>query len=151
MPKGRRVLLIYDKAGLDFAYWKRCRQECAVYFLSRVKEGMVSDWLESRIVDHRDQRNRGVTEDRVVMTGAGGPMRIIYYRAIHFTQPARFAIVACGTSSSLAFDFRAPRMSPTDFPQSSLLPLCSAAPIRLRLSQVDSPNLLYRAGARPGL
>ena len=79
VPKGRRVLLIYDKAGLDFAYWKRCRQECAVYFLSRVKEGMVYDWLESRIVDHRDQRNRGVTEDRVVMTREGGPMRIIYY------------------------------------------------------------------------
>ena len=40
---------------------------------------MVYDWLESRIVDHRDQRNRGVTEDRVVMTREGGQMRIIYY------------------------------------------------------------------------
>ncbi len=35
VPKGRRVLLIYDKAGIDFDYWQRCRQECAVYFLSR--------------------------------------------------------------------------------------------------------------------
>ena len=66
------MLLIYDKAGIDFAYWKRCRQECAVYFLSRAKEDMVYDWLESRLVDRRDKRNRGVTEDRVVMTREGG-------------------------------------------------------------------------------
>ena len=47
VPKGRRVLMIYDKAGIDLAYWKRCRQECALYFISRVKENMVFDWLES--------------------------------------------------------------------------------------------------------
>jgi len=41
VPQGRRVLIVYDKAGIDFAYWKRCRQECAVYFLSRVKENMI--------------------------------------------------------------------------------------------------------------
>ena len=40
---------------------------------------MVYDWLESRLVDRRDQSNRGVTEDRVVMTREGGQMRIIYY------------------------------------------------------------------------
>ena len=43
---------------------------------------MVYDWLESRLVERRDKRNRGVTEDRVVMTREGGPMRIIY-----FTEP----------------------------------------------------------------
>lgn len=79
VPKGKRGLIIYDKAGIDFAFWKRCRQECAVYFLSRVKEGMVYDWIESRVVDRRDKRNRGVTEDRVVMTREGQKMRIIYY------------------------------------------------------------------------
>lgn len=34
VPKGRRVLIIYDKAGIDFGFWKRCRQECAVCFSS---------------------------------------------------------------------------------------------------------------------
>ena len=43
--QGTRVLIIYDKAGIDFDYWKRCRQECAVYFLSRVKENMVFEWV----------------------------------------------------------------------------------------------------------
>lgn len=79
VPKGRRVLIVYDKAGIDFDFWKRCRHECAVYFLSRVKEGMVYDWIECRLVDRKDARNRGVTEDRVVMTREGHRMRIICY------------------------------------------------------------------------
>ncbi len=79
VPKGRRVLIVYDKAGIDFEFWKRCRHECAVYFLSRVKEGMVYDRIESRLVDRKDARNRGVGEDRVVMTREGHRMRIICY------------------------------------------------------------------------
>lgn len=39
VPKGKRVLIVYDKAGIDFDFWKRCRHECAVYLLSRVKGG----------------------------------------------------------------------------------------------------------------
>ncbi len=77
--KGKRVLNIYDKACIDFDFWKRCRHECAVYFLSRVKEGMVFDWIDSRPVNLQDKRNHGVTEDRVVMTRDGHKMRIIYY------------------------------------------------------------------------
>ena len=81
VPKGNgtRVLIVYDKAGIDFAYWKRCQRECAVYFISRVKEGMVYDWLADRPVDPRDPRQRGVTADRHIMTRAGQQMRIILY------------------------------------------------------------------------
>jgi hypothetical protein len=79
VPKGRRVVLVYDKAGIDFAYWKRCRQECAVYFLSRVKEGMVYDWLEDRPLNAADPRQRGVTADRRVMTREGQVVRRISY------------------------------------------------------------------------
>jgi hypothetical protein len=83
VPKGQRVLTIYDKAGIDFDYWKRCRQECAVYFLSRVKENMVYDWLESAPWDRTDARNHGVTDDRRVMTRDGHRLRIVCY-----TDPA---------------------------------------------------------------
>lgn len=79
VPKGKRVLIVYDKAGIDFQFWKRCRHECAVYFISRAKEGMVYDWIESRLPDKTDRRNRGVAEDRVVMTREGHRMRIIFY------------------------------------------------------------------------
>ena len=70
MPKGRRVLIVSDKAGMDFDYWKRCRQECAVYFISRVKAGMVYDWRADRPLDPQDPRNRGVSADRLVVTHA---------------------------------------------------------------------------------
>jgi len=79
VAKGRRVLVVYDKAGIDFDYWKRCRHERAVYFLSRVKEGMVYDWLDSAEVDAQDPRNRGVTQDRRILTREGHRMRIICY------------------------------------------------------------------------
>ena len=82
-PKGRRVLMVYDKAGIDFAFWKRCRQECAVYFLSRVKENMVFDWIESVPWNQADARNNGVTEDRRVTTREGHLLRIV-----HYTDPA---------------------------------------------------------------
>ena len=83
VPQGRRVLLIHDKAGIDFNYWKRCRQERAVYFLSRVKENMVYDWISSRLWNRGDQRNRGVTDDRRVVTREGYLLRIVCY-----TDPA---------------------------------------------------------------
>ena len=76
---GRRVLIMYDKAGIDFDFWKRCCRRCAVYFVSRVKDGMVDDLIESREVNRRDKRNRGVTEDRRVMTREGYLMRIVCY------------------------------------------------------------------------
>jgi hypothetical protein len=60
VPKGKRVLLIYHKAGIGFDYWKRCRQECTVYFISRVKENMVFDWIESVLWDQSDACNHGV-------------------------------------------------------------------------------------------
>ena len=36
VSKGKRALIIYDKSAIDFAYWKRCRQEGAIYFISRM-------------------------------------------------------------------------------------------------------------------
>ena len=79
VPKGRRVIIVYDKAGIDFGYWKRCRQECALYFLSRVKEGMVHDWLADRDWASGDPRNAGVEADRRVMTREGVELRIVTY------------------------------------------------------------------------
>lgn len=79
VPTGRRVLLIYDKASIDFAYWKRCRQECAVYFLSRAKENQVLEWGESMAWNRKDPRNCGVKEDRRVLTRDGQQLRLICF------------------------------------------------------------------------
>ena len=79
VPTGRRVLLVYDKAAIDFAYWKRCRQECAVYFLSRAKENQVLEWAESMAWERKDPRNHGVKEDWRVLTRDGQELRLICF------------------------------------------------------------------------
>lgn len=80
VPKGRRVLMIYDKAGVDLGYWKRCRHENAVYFLSRVKENMIFSWEADRPWDEADPRNRGVTRDWLVTSRDGHRLRLIRYQ-----------------------------------------------------------------------
>ena len=79
VPKGRRTLLIYDRAGIDFDYWKRCRHESAIYFLSRTKSNTVLSWEERRPWDTSDPRNRGVQEDQRVKTRDGHTLRLIGY------------------------------------------------------------------------
>jgi hypothetical protein len=79
VPKGRRTLLVYDRAGLDFDYWKRCRHECAIYFLSRTKSNTVLSWEGRRTWDPSDPRNRGVQEDMWVKTRDGHSLRLICY------------------------------------------------------------------------
>ena len=78
--QGTRVMIIYDKAGIDFGYWKRCRQECAVYFLSRVKENMVFEWVADRPWDRSDPRNRGVLVDCTVTSRDGHLLRLVLYQ-----------------------------------------------------------------------
>ena len=80
VPKGTRVIIVYDKAGIDFDYWDRCRRECALFFISRVKEGMVHDRLVDRDPASGDPRDAGVKADRRVMTREGGR---VAHRDVH--------------------------------------------------------------------
>lgn len=80
VPKGTRVLIIYDKAGIDLDYWDRCRRERAVYFLSRAKENMIFQWMADRPWDKADPRNQGVLVDCTVQSRAGHLLRLIIYQ-----------------------------------------------------------------------
>jgi hypothetical protein len=80
VPQGTRVLIIYDKAGIDFDYWDRCRRECAVYFISRVKEKMVFEWIKDCPWDPSDARNHGVIVDCQVHSREGHLLRLIMYQ-----------------------------------------------------------------------
>jgi hypothetical protein len=80
VPPGRRVLIVYDKAGIDFDYWKRCRVDCAVYFLSRRKAGMIFAWEGDREVDRRDRGNAGIMADTWVRTRTEQRLRLIHYQ-----------------------------------------------------------------------
>lgn len=95
--KGERVLLIYDKGGIDLPFWQRCRREAGVYFLSRIKENMGRTLLENRPLDPADLRNRGVQADQRIALNGGHEMRLITY-----TDPAG------QTYQFLTNDFRLP-------------------------------------------
>lgn len=80
-PQGTRVLIVYDKAGIDFSYWDRCRRESAVYFISRVKENMVFAWTQDSVWDPADPVNRGVFVDcRVQSRDGRHQLRLIMYQ-----------------------------------------------------------------------
>jgi len=72
--------MVYDKAGIDLGYWKRCRHECAVYFLSRPKENMIFEWVADRPVDQSDPRNAGVRSDQTVRSREGHVLRLVIYQ-----------------------------------------------------------------------
>lgn len=80
VPQGTRVLIVYDKAGIDFDYWDRCRRECAVYFLSRVKENMTFEWVRDYQWDTSDKRNHGILADCQVRSRHGRVLRLILHQ-----------------------------------------------------------------------
>lgn len=80
VPQGTRVLIVYDKAGLDFDYWDRCRRERAVYFLSRVKENMTFEWIADYPWNKSDARNHGIFLDCKVRSRQGHALRLILHQ-----------------------------------------------------------------------
>ena len=80
VPRGTRVLLVYDKAGIDLKFWHRCRRECAIYFVSRLKENMVMAWVADGPLDRQDPRNHGVLLDWRVRSRDGQLLRVVTYQ-----------------------------------------------------------------------
>jgi hypothetical protein len=39
-PKGRKVLYVWDKAGINFMQWFKWKHTAGIYFISREKENM---------------------------------------------------------------------------------------------------------------
>lgn len=78
--KGRKVIIVWDKAGIDFAYWDKLKKLYGVYFVSLEKENMKLVKSYDRTYDKNDPRNEGVIADEAVSPGSGGNLlrRVIY-------------------------------------------------------------------------
>lgn len=78
-PNGRKVLYVWDKAGIDFHAWHRWKQGHGLYFLSLEKENMnlqvtgLSGW------DRNDPVNAGIQSVEWVSGQAGVLIRRIRY------------------------------------------------------------------------
>jgi hypothetical protein len=79
--QGRKVLWVWDKAGVDFPFWQE-RKASGIYFLSLRKEGLCLKVEQERIIDATRPINQGVTGDRVVTDRRG-----IRVREITFCNP----------------------------------------------------------------
>jgi hypothetical protein len=65
-PKGRQVLYVWDKAGIDIPQWYRWKQSAGVYFLSSSKELFKLTFYGENDFDKADPVNQGVLEDKLV-------------------------------------------------------------------------------------
>lgn len=78
--KGKKVLYIWDRAGIDFAQWHKWKQSSGIYFVSREKDNMNLEVLEQKPFDPDDGRNTGVLSDELVRTSKEVMLRrIVYY------------------------------------------------------------------------
>jgi hypothetical protein len=82
-PTGRKVILVWDKAGIDFGFWNRAKRSSGLYFLSREKNNMRLIKCGDLAFDRGDLRNAGVTADEMVGPGGGGAS----FRRVTYTDP----------------------------------------------------------------
>ena len=76
--KGRKVMWVWDKAGVDLPFWQE-RKAAGIYFLSLRKEGMCLAVEQERFIDLTQPINQGVTADRVVTDRRGLRVREITF------------------------------------------------------------------------
>lgn len=79
-PTGRKVLWVWDKAGIDFAQWYRWKCSAGIYFVSRAKENMIRHVMGINDWNRNDPINRHVEDDVLVGTSQGVSVRWIRYR-----------------------------------------------------------------------
>ena len=77
---GRKVLYVWDRAGIDFRQWHDWKHRGGVYFLSREKENMKLETIAQHPWDRADPRNQGVLADELVGTSQGVSVRRVRYR-----------------------------------------------------------------------
>lgn len=91
--KGRKVMLVWDRAGIDFRLWYKAKQ-VGLYFLSREKENMRLETMGILPFDKNDPRNRGVQSDELVGTSQG-----VFVRRITYHDPVEKITYAYLTSN----------------------------------------------------
>jgi len=86
--KGRKVLYVWDRAGIDFVQWHRWKQGSGIYMLSRCKDNMALLPCGQLRFDGADEVNAGVQRDELVGTATSGVMlrRITFHDVVSQRQ-----------------------------------------------------------------
>jgi Transposase DDE domain len=88
-PKGRKVLWIWDRAGIDFRLWQHWKTRHGIYFISRTKENMKLEVMGENTIK-ADPINHGVVADDYVWTSQHMYVRRIRYQAPHNGETYEF-------------------------------------------------------------
>lgn len=79
-PKGRKVLYIWDRAGIDFLQWYKWKQRGGIYFISREKKNMNLLKMADLEFDQSNKVNKGVESYELVGATAGVSFYRIRYK-----------------------------------------------------------------------
>ncbi len=79
-PKGQKVLLIWDKACIDYTQWYRWKMSGGVYFLSVEKENSTAKICKNIGFDDSDEMNKGIMSNEVIDPSKGELLRRIAYQ-----------------------------------------------------------------------
>ncbi len=78
-PIGRKVMLVWDKACIDYRLWYNLKHTYGIYFLTLEKSNSAAEICSPDLLDHADPRNEGVVSDHLVGTSNGVQLRRIVY------------------------------------------------------------------------
>ena len=79
-PKGRKVIYVWDRAGIDFFQWFKWKYVGGVYFISREKKNMDLMVIAELGYDKKDPVNAGVQNYQLVECSAGVMMHRVVYK-----------------------------------------------------------------------
>ena len=78
--KGQKVLYLWDRASIDYAFWNKAKSQKGVYFATLAKSNSVMNKIRVfRDIDYTDKRNQGIHSDDLVETSEGYELRRIIY------------------------------------------------------------------------
>jgi hypothetical protein len=77
--RGRKVLYVWDRAGIDFRQWHHWKMGAGIYFLSREKDNMSLQVVGKSAFDPAAPENIGIVADEMVGTSAGTCLRRVAF------------------------------------------------------------------------
>lgn len=77
--KGRKVMLVWDKACIDYHLWHTLKHTHGIYFLTLEKSNSAAEICSQDLLDRSEPRNAGVVSDHLVGTSNGVMLRRVVY------------------------------------------------------------------------
>lgn len=77
--KGRKVMLVWDKACIDYQHWFKLKHTYGIYFTTCEKANSKAEICSANMLDHSEARNEGVVSDHLVGSSNGVQLRRIVY------------------------------------------------------------------------